>query len=154
MYVGAGAGVLHHAGLSQWHACHLEAPGSGARWGLRTSQPALHPVQAADTPCKTEADSWQLELKACEVTVEESTQCSQAYLATSKGCFTVDTTQADSVLLLFYSKRFNSMFKTVILLDSAASSLSLCGFTLTCWHNLKTVLSEWMKFKMSFPVHS
>lgn len=35
MYVGAGAGVLHHAGLSQWHACHLRAPG----WALRTSQP-------------------------------------------------------------------------------------------------------------------
>lgn len=29
----------------------------GVWWGLRTSQPALHPVQAADTPCKTEADS-------------------------------------------------------------------------------------------------
>lgn len=66
MYVGVGAGVLHRAGLSQWHACHPGAPGFGVWWGLRTSQPALHPVQAADTPCKTEADSWQLELKACE----------------------------------------------------------------------------------------
>lgn len=41
--------------------------------------------------------------------MEESTQCSQAHLATSKGCFTVDTTQADSVL--FHFQHLNSMFK-------------------------------------------
>lgn len=45
--------------------------------------------------------------------MQESTPCSHAYLAPSKGCFIVDSTQPDSVLLLLYSKQFNSNCNSV-----------------------------------------
>lgn len=70
---------------------------------LHTSQLVLHPVQAADTPCKTQADSWQLELKLCELKV--APQRAQTHLLMSKAaCFVGDTTQSDNALLLFDSQ--------------------------------------------------
>lgn len=55
-----GASTLKHARLSLWRACLPEAPVLRAKWVLLTSQPALLPAQAADTPCKTKqiADNW------------------------------------------------------------------------------------------------
>ncbi len=56
-YVGVGAGVLHHAGYHGDTPVTQEHQALEVWWSLRTSQPALPPVQAADAPCKTEADS-------------------------------------------------------------------------------------------------
>lgn len=64
----------------------------------------------------------------------------------SKGCFTVDTTQADNVLLLFYSNSNNSIqcfnsnvveFCTILSISCLIAPVQIQFDILRCWHNLK-----------------